>query len=338
MPDLRFFDVGSKIDLDRVAELTFSRLVRPENKGSRSVSACAPLSLGGKGTAAFFSDRRYLMNLHRTLAEYVFVSEDFVEHVPEASTALVTTSPQASWSRLAAHLYRPQRHDGQERIHPSVVCEDDVEIGIGAVIGQNVEIGKGTRIEAYSVIGPGCRIGRNCLIGAHSTVYCALIGDRVRLASGVRIGEAGFGVSGDSQGLVDVPQLGRVVLQDDVSIGAGTCVDRGAFEDTIIGEATKIDNMVQIAHNCQIGRNCIIAAHAGFSGTVIVGDGAMFGGRAGIIDHIKIGTGAKVAAGACVFKDVPAGTMVSGFPARPSRQFLREMVWLEKNANSKDKG
>ncbi len=338
MPDPRFFDIGSKIDLDQVVALTSSRLIAPETKGSGFVTACAPLSFGGSGKAAFFGDRRYLTNLHRTEAEFVFVPADYVEHVPPASVALVTASPQAAWARVATQLYRPRRHEGTQAIHPSVKIEHGVTLGIGVVIGQDVEIGAGTRIEAYAVIGPGCRIGRDCRIGAHSTIYCALIGDRVQVLSGAHIGEAGFGVSGDAKGLVDVPQLGRVILQDDVSVGSGTCIDRGAFDDTIIGEATKIDNMVQIGHNCRIGRNCILAAHTGISGSVTVGDGAMFGGRAGVIDHIDIGAGAKIAAGACVFKDVPATTMVSGFPARPSRQFLREMLWLEKNAMTKDKG
>lgn len=338
MPDLRFFDIGSKIDLDQVAVLTSSRLIQPEKKGSGFVMACAPLSLGGPGKAAFFSDRRYLTNLRRTEAEFVFVPPAFVEHVPLASVALITASPQAAWARLASRLYTPRRHEGQQAIHPSVKMEAGVTLGIGVVIGQDVEIGAGTRIEAYAVIGPGCRIGRNCRIGAHTTVSCALIGDHVQLLAGAHIGEAGFGVSGDAGGLVDVPQLGRVILQDDVSIGSGTCIDRGAYDDTIIGEATKIDNMVQIGHNCQIGRNCIIAAHSGISGSVKVGDGAMFGGRAGIIDHIEIGAGAKVAAGAVVYKDVEPGATVSGFPAKPSRQFLREVVWLEKNAMTKDKG
>jgi UDP-3-O-[3-hydroxymyristoyl] glucosamine N-acyltransferase len=343
MPDPRFFDIGSKIDLDQVAMLTSSRFVAPEKKGSGFIMACAPLSFGGTGQsglgkAAFFSDRRYLTNLHRTEAEFVFVPADYVEHVPEASVAIVTASPQAAWARVASQLYHLRRHEGAEAIHPSVKMEAGVTLGIGVVIGQDAEIGAGTHIEAYAVIGPGCRIGRNCRIGAHSTIYCALLGDRVRVLSGAHIGEAGFGVSGDAKGLVDVPQLGRVILQDDVSIGAGACIDRGAYDDTVIGEATKIDNMVQIGHNCRIGRNCILAAHTGISGSVKIGDGAMFGGRAGLIDHIEVGAGAKVAAGAVVYKDVEPGATVSGFPAKPSRQFLREVVWLEKNAMTKDKG
>lgn len=299
--------------------------------------ACAPLATAGRGDAAYFSDRRYLGSLKKTKAGYVFVTEDNAALVPEQSLALIVKSPQAAWARVADALYTPIRHEGAA-IHPTARIEAGVYIGIGVVIGQNAEIGSGTRLEAYSVIGPGCSIGRNCRVGAHATVYCTLMGDRVHIASGAHIGEAGFGVSGDEQGLLDVPQLGRVILQDNVSVGSGTCIDRGAFDDTVIGEATKIDNLVQIAHNVQIGRQCIIAAHAGISGSARIGDGAMFGGRAGLIDHITVGASAKVAAGAVVYKDVPAGEMWSGFPAKPSRQFLREAAWLSKQAAQKDKG
>lgn len=337
MPDQRFFDVASEIALDDVLGLAFASVSSVADLTARRVNGCAPLSVAGQGDAAYFSDRRYLENLRRTRAGFAFVHEADIDHVPKQTVALVTRSPQASWSRLAAKLYRPRRHEGPQAIHSTARIEEGVTLGVGVIVGQGAEIGRGSHIEAYTVIGPGCQIGRNCYIGAHATIYCALIGDGVHLASGVRIGEAGFGVSGDHEGLIDVPQLGRVILQDHVSIGAGTCVDRGAYDDTVIGEASKIDNMVQIAHNVKLGRNVIVAAHSGLSGSVLVGVGAMFGGRAGVIDHIDIGAGAKVAAGAVVFKDVPAGQMWSGFPAKPSRQFLRETAWLSKAA-TKDKG
>jgi len=218
-----------------------------------------------------------------------------------------------------------------------VKCESNVVIGPMVVIGQDVEIGQGTIINSHAVIGPGVRIGRNCHIGAHVSLKACYIGDRVKIAAGTRIGEAGFGVRWDERGLIDLPQLGRVLIQDDVSIGANSCVDRGAFDDTFIGEMTKIDNQVQIAHNVQLGRRVLIAAHAGIAGSVKVGDGTMFGGRAGIVDHLTIGANAKIGAAAVVMKSVEDGLTVTGFPAKPIRQFLRESLWLEKQAQTKDK-
>ena len=340
MPDQRFFDISSKIDLDQAAAISFTRQAVPGEKGSGFIEACSPLSstgASGRGQVAFFADRRYLKQLKRTQAEFIFVPEAFVDDVPKTSIALVAAAPQAAWSRVAAKLYRTKMHEGPAAIHPSVRLEEGVEIGVGVVIGQGASIGAGTRIEAYAVIGPGVQVGRDGFIGAHASVHCALVGDRVKLQAGVRIGEAGFGVSGDARGLVDVPQLGRVILQDDVSIGSETCIDRGAYDDTIIGEGTKIDNQCQIGHNTHIGRNCILAAQCGLSGSVKVGDGAMFGGGVGTVDHIEIGAGARMAAGAKCYKDVPAGMLVAGDPAKPSRQHLREVVWLEKNA-AKDRG
>ena len=163
----------------------------------------------------------------------------------------------------------------------------------------------------------------------------ALLGDRVRVLSGAVIGEAGFGVAAGSGATVDVPQLGRVILQDDVSVGAGTCIDRGAWEDTVVGEGTKIDNLVQIAHNVRLGRKCLLAGHVGISGSVVVGDGAVFGGRAGVADHLTIGAGARVLAAAGVMKDIPAGETWVGAPARPVRQFMRETAWLTREAQKR---
>jgi UDP-3-O-[3-hydroxymyristoyl] glucosamine N-acyltransferase len=207
-----------------------------------------------------------------------------------------------------------------------------VVIAPGVVLGENVRIGRGARLGPNTVVGPGVTIGRDCIIGSNVSIGFALIGDRVRIAAGAVIGEPGFGLAVSRRGAIDIPQLGRVILQDDVSIGSNSCIDRGAYEDTVIGEGTKIDNMVQIGHNVALGRGCVLAAHTGLSGSIRVGDGVQFGGQSGLADHLNIGSGAKIAAGAGVISDVPAGETWAGYPARPIRRWLREAAWVARQA------
>jgi UDP-3-O-[3-hydroxymyristoyl] glucosamine N-acyltransferase len=188
---------------------------------------------------------------------------------------------------------------------------------------------------AAAVIGPGVLVGRDCVIGANAVIGFALLGDRVSISAGAVLGEAGFGAAVGPRGMVDLPQLGRVVIQDNVTIGANSCVDRGAFADTIVGENTKIDNLVHVAHNVRVGRNCVLAAYTGLSGSTVVGDGVAFGGKAGVADHLNIGSGASIGAAASVFKDVPEGETWTGFPARPLKRWLRETAWLSRMAGGR---
>jgi UDP-3-O-[3-hydroxymyristoyl] glucosamine N-acyltransferase len=187
-------------------------------------------------------------------------------------------------------------------------------------------------IGAGAAIGAGVRIGRNCAVGAHASITHALIGDRVIVHAGCRIGQDGFGYVMGPKGHAKVPQVGRVIIQDDVEIGAGTTIDRGAIRDTVVGEGTKIDNLVQVGHNVTIGRHCVLVAQTGISGSVTLEDFVVLGARVGVNNHLTIGEGAQIAATSIVHGDVPPGARWGGTPAKPAKQWFREMLLLERLA------
>lgn len=335
MPDSRFFEHLGPVSLVELAALTGAVLAAPED-GERRIARVAPLVRGDETSIGFFSDRRYLDDLKATQAGACFLPAEYADMAPDGCALLLTNQPQGAYAKAAERLHRPRRLSCDDPlIHPSAELEDDVALGPGVVVGAGVRIGRGTRIGPYAVIGPGCLIGRGCTINSHVTIGFAMIGDRVKILAGAAIGEPGFGVTSTDGLTVDIPQLGRVILQDNVSVGSNTCIDRGAWDDTVVGENTKIDNHVQIAHNVQIGRGCLIAAKVGISGSCVIGDGVAFGGGAGLADHVNVGDRARVAADAGVMRDIPAGQMWVGTPARPVRQFMREVAWLSKAATSR---
>jgi UDP-3-O-[3-hydroxymyristoyl] glucosamine N-acyltransferase len=212
-------------------------------------------------------------------------------------------------------------------VHQTAQIGEGVVLGPGVIIGPNVEIGQGTRIGPNTVLARGVAIGRNCEIGSNVSIACSYIGDEVLILSGAQIGQPGFGFASASIGHVKIPQLGRVIVQDKVEIGAATTIDRGALGDTVIGEGTKIDNLVQIGHNTQIGRHCIIVAQAGISGSCELGDFVVLGGQAGVADHARIGSGARLAARCAATPGaLPGGQDYGGVPARPIKQWARELA------------
>jgi UDP-3-O-[3-hydroxymyristoyl] glucosamine N-acyltransferase len=217
-------------------------------------------------------------------------------------------------------------------VHPTARLEANVTVDPLAVIGAHAEIGGGAVIAAGAVIGPSVCIGRDCAIGAGATIQHALIGDRVIIHPGVRIGQDGFGYLPGPKGHQKIPQTRRVIIQDDVEIGANSTIDRGATRDTVIGEGTKIDNLVQIGHNTSIGRHCVLVSQTGISGSCNVGDYVMMGGQVGLADHLTIGDGAMLGARAGVVTDVPAGARYNGWPAQPSREWLRGVSWVRRMA------
>lgn len=274
-----------------------------------------------------------------TAAGVIIARENAIGHANPGATYIVASQPRAFFARVAGRIARERTFARDtDMIDPSAQIEAGVSLAPGVVIGADARIGAGACVGANTVIGPGVAIGRGCRIGAGVSLACALVGDSVTILAGAMIGQSGFGVAVDQQGPVDVPHFGRAIIQDGASIGAGVTVDRGLFGDTVIGELAKIDNLCQIAHNVTVGRGAIIAAFGGISGSVTIGDEVMMGGRVGVADHRHIGRGAVLAAGSAVMHDVPAGETWAGYPAKPLRQWLREVAWLGKAIGKRNGG
>ncbi len=333
-----FFKIAGPFSL---GDLLGSTEVRPGQDVDTSLEICNIMSLdeAGAGHVTFFNNPKYLKNFLKTRATACFVSEKYAERTPDGVIALVSDDPYRSFALSLSMFYpesvRPRTMGSADTgfaggIHQSAELEDNVTVEPGAVVGPEARIGSGTVIAAGASIGYRVCIGRDCYIGPNSTVIHALVGDRVVLHAGVRIGQDGFGFAMGPTGHLKVPQIGRVIIQDNVDIGANSAVDRGALKDTIIGEGTRIDNMVQIGHNVVIGRNCVIVALVGIAGSVELGDGVVLGGQVGISGHVKIGAGAQIAATASVRSNVPPGTKWGGTPAIPLSQWFREIALVQK--------
>jgi UDP-3-O-[3-hydroxymyristoyl] glucosamine N-acyltransferase len=341
-----FFQAKGPLSLAEVASLTGAELGEGVD-GARAIENVKPLDLAGPRDLSFFEHARFREAFTRSQAGACLLRREQAADAPRGMALLFAKDPYRAYVTIARTLFenelRPRSPFGARgvdpgaSVHPEAKLEDGVIADPGAVIGAGAEIGTGTVIGANAVIGAEVRIGRDCSIGAGASVLNTLVGDRVTIHPGARVGQDGFGYVPSPRGHIKIPQLGRVIIQDDVEIGAGTTIDRGAGRDTTIGEGTKIDNQVQIGHNVSIGRHCVIVAFVGISGSVKIGDFVLMGGQSGVSEHVTIGDGARIAAGAGVIKDVPDGAAMMGAPARPHREFLRTQAALNRLA-AKDAG
>ncbi len=335
-----FFAKPASKTLAEIAALAGAHLADPSRAG-QSIKGLASLDEAGPSHLAFFDNLKYAGQLGATRAGACIVSRRFEADVPAHVAVLRAAQPFRAFVQVARELHndalRPQSWFGVGGIAPSAIIdpgahlEDGVVVEPLAVIGADVEIGAGTVVGAGAVIGAGVRIGRDCHVGARSAIQCALIGNNVLIHPGCSIGQDGYGFAFfGPEGHLKAPQTGRVLIQNDVEIGAGTTIDRGSLRDTVIGEGTKIDNQVQIGHNVSIGRHCLLAAQIGLAESLTIGDNVALGAKVGINNHLKIGDGAQVTAMSAVKDDIPANGRWGGHFAKPTRQWFREIVAVER--------
>ena len=331
MADPRFFTRQGPFTLAELAQHTGSRLSRTD-LANHKVSDVAPLDRAESENISFLDNPKYVETFRASRAGACFVRERFAEMAPPGIALLFTEDPYRCYALTAQRFYPV--HDPVAGIAATAIIDKTAKMGKGCridhgvVIGPGVEIGDRCSIGANTVLQEGVSIASDSRIGALCSISHAYIGHRVIIHRGVHIGQDGFGFAMNREGHVKVPQLGRVMIEDDVEIGAGTCIDRGTGPDTTIGTGSKIDNLVQIGHNVHVGRNAVIVAQTGIAGSTRIGDGAVLGGQVGISGHVKIGAGVKLAAKSGVMGDIPAGASYGGSPAVPVKDWHRQTIAL----------
>jgi len=331
--DARFFFRAGPFTLARIAKVVGGCLADAD-QGELEIEDIAPLEEAGAEHLSFLDNKRYLDALSKSEAGACLIAPDIAERAPPGMALVLCPEPYLAFA-LAARLFYPSSPP-EPGIAATAVIEAGAVMGEGcrvehhAVISSRAQVGKGCLIGAGAYLGPGVVLGEGCRVGHGASVECSVVGNRVVIYPGARVGTEGFGFAVGPAGPVRIPHSGRVIVEDDVEIGANTTVDRGTAGDTIIGRGTMIDNQVQIAHNVKVGRGCILAGQVGLAGSAQVGDFAMLGGKAGVANHVKVGERVRIGALSGASEDLAAGGTYLGQPAIPIKDFWRQMAALRR--------
>jgi UDP-3-O-[3-hydroxymyristoyl] glucosamine N-acyltransferase len=333
MVDTRFFPASPSDTLANLLSAVGFGTVADPRAGTLLVSGADELVTATPQTLALAASKSYAEELRGTSAGAVVVSVALKDEVPAGAVAIVADKPHELFVDLLEHIYPDSTRalaSGKGEGLPEPLIEEGVEIGENVVIGRGVEIGRNTVIGPNTVIGRGVTIGRNCVIAANCTIHCSHLGNNVIVHPGARLGTEGFGWLDHGSSNRKIPQLGRLIVQDRCEIGPNATLDRGALGDTVIGEGTKLGNIVVIGHNSRLGRNCLLAPTTGLAGTTIVGDGVVMGAGVGTSGHLSIGDGSVVYGRAAITKDWPAGSKLAGAPAQDIRDFWKEIATVRR--------
>lgn len=343
MTNPSFFVQAQSLQLTDIAAKTGAEL-KIGSRGENEIHTAGPIESATDGAITFLDNANYLEFLKTTSAGAVFCNQQNANHAPDHLNVLIHSNPYQAYAQALNLLYptsmTPQPVTGETSISKAaylshgVDCEDNVIIEPGCIIGEGASIGAGSRVLAGSVIGSNVQIGRNCTIAPNCTITHTFMGDNVIIHPGASIGQDGFGFAMGPGGHEKVPQIGRVIIQDKVEIGANTTIDRGANRDTVIGEGSKIDNLVQIGHNVVLGRHCIIVGLVGISGSATLGDFVVVAGQAGIIGHVTIGSGAQIGGGSAVHRNIDPGEKVMGYPSIPADLWMRKAAKTVREAKN----
>lgn len=338
MIDTSFYINHGPMSLQKVAEIT-GAVLQDASKADVLVRDIATLARAGQGEICFFYDKKMKEQGALMKATACVTTEELVSFVPETTIKLISKDPKRAFLKLNMAMYDEKSRGlgiaATAKIAKTAKLGKNCFVGENAVIEDNVVIGDNCLIEHGAVITNDCKIGNNCRIGVNAKVSFCEMGNDCYIYAGAQIGNDGFGfmmIDGKHQ---RIPQLGRVIIGDDVEVGANSCIDRGALDDTIVGDGCRIDNLSQIAHNDIMGRGCIVVAQTGIAGSCTFGDYVVCGGQTGFADHLTIGSGAQIGAQAGVMQDVEPGAVVLGCPAQPIKDFMRQTLYLRKLVKNK---